>query len=224
VGRLVTPDLRGGIGVFGGTFDPIHIAHLAVAEAARDTLGLDRVLFIPAGQPPHKAGRRISSAADRHAMVQAAIAGNDRFVASTIEMERAGPSYTVDTLRALQTRPDALDGREDGHPPLVLILSAEAFLELPTWHEPEAVLELAALAVAPRDGYPDAGPAFLAEHFPGISVRAVFLDGPRLRLSASDLRADAAAGRSIRYLVPDAVADYIGDHALYRDRMRTTPS
>jgi nicotinate-nucleotide adenylyltransferase len=219
----LTPDLRGGIGVFGGTFDPIHIAHLAVAETARDMLGLDHVLFIPAGQPPHKTGRRISPAADRHAMVRAAIADNDRFVVSTIEMERAGPSYTVDTLRDLRAQRDTHDGAGERRP-FVLILSAEAFLELPTWHEPEVVLQLAALAVAPRDGYPDAGPAFLADHFPGIETRAVFLDRPRLRLSASHLRADAAVGRSIRYLVPDAVADYIGDHELYRDRMRTTPS
>jgi nicotinate-nucleotide adenylyltransferase len=214
---------RGGLGVFGGTFDPIHVAHLAVAEAARDALDLERVVFIPAGQPPHKTGRRISPASDRYAMVQAAIAGNDRFTISSMEIEREGPSYTVDTLRALHAERDGRDGR-DAPGDLVLLISAEAFLELPTWHEPESVLELAALVVAPRDGYPDATPAFLAEHFPGIDARAVFLDRPRLRLSASDLRSAAAAGNSIRYLVPDAVADYIGDHALYRDRMRTSPS
>jgi nicotinate-nucleotide adenylyltransferase len=95
---------------------------------------------------------------------------------------------------------------------------------LPTWHDPAGVLALAALIVAPREGYPDAGPDFLERHFPGTAARAHFLDGPRLRLSASELRARAAAGRSLRYLVPDAVAAYIGDHALYQDPRRTARS
>jgi nicotinate-nucleotide adenylyltransferase len=202
--------LPGSVGVFGGTFDPIHIAHLAVAEAARDSLGLERVLFIPAGEPPHKSGRPITDGEQRLAMVELAIAGNDAFAASRIELDRAGPSYSVDTLEALR----------DTSPDLVLIMSAEAFDDLPTWHEPRRVLELARLAVAPRDGYPDAGPDFLMRHFPDSEVRAAFLDGPRLRISASELRAMAAAGRSLRYLVPDAVAAYIGDHGLYRSSRR----
>lgn len=212
--------LRGALGVFGGTFDPIHVAHLAVAEAALDAVGLEQVLFIPAGQPPHKVGRPISAAEDRFAMVAAAIAGNDRFASSRAELDRAGPSYTVDTLRDLRAQRLAAGASPD----LALVLSAEAFVELPTWHEPAAVLELAALIVAPRDGYPDAAPDFLDHHFPGIAARAVFLDGPRMRLSASELRARAAAGRSIRYLVPDAVAAYIGDHALYQEPRRTDRS
>jgi nicotinate-nucleotide adenylyltransferase len=205
------------LGVFGGTFDPIHLAHLAVAEAARDAFDLDQVLFMPAGIPPHKPDRPISPAHHRLAMVEAAIAGNDAFVASRMELDRGGPSYTVDTLR------DLTAGRTmDGAPlELVLILSAEAFVELPTWRDPATVLALAALAVAPRDGFPDADAAFLGRHFPGVPTNAVFLDGPRLRISASDLRARAAAGRSLRYLVPDAVAAYIGDHALYQDHRRT---
>jgi nicotinate-nucleotide adenylyltransferase len=212
-----TPDLRGATGVFGGTFDPIHLAHLAVAEAARDELGLAEVLFVPAGEPPHKAGRSISSAERRLAMVEAAIAGNPAFRVTRMEIDRHGPSYTVDTLRDLRTEPRSdAGGRE-----LVLILSAEAFVELPTWREPAAILGLAALVVAPRDGYPDAGPDFLERHFPGVPARAVFLDGPRMRLSASELRARAAVGRSLRYLVPDAVAAYISDHALYQEQRRT---
>ncbi len=103
----------------------------------------------------------------------------------------------------------------------MLILSADAFLGLRAWREPRRVLQLARLAVAPRDGYPEAGPEFLATHFPGLAERAVFLDGPRIRLSASVLRERAAAGRSLRYLVPDAVAAYIGDHGLYRTPRRT---
>jgi nicotinate-nucleotide adenylyltransferase len=207
------PDLRGALGIFGGTFDPIHVAHLAVAEAARDVVGLDRVLFIPAGEPPHKPGRSITPAADRLAMVEAAIAGNDRFAVSRMEIDRAGPSYTVDTVRTLREQAPDRD--------LALILSAEAFLELDTWHDPVAVLGLAALIVAPRDGFPEATPAFLEDHFPGVRARARFLDAPWMRLSASELRRAAGAGRSIRYLVPDAVAAYIGDHALYQDLRRT---
>jgi nicotinate-nucleotide adenylyltransferase len=149
-------------------------------------------------------------------MVAAAIAGNDGFELSRMELDRSGPSYTVDTLRDLRAARIAAGAA----PTLALVLSAEAFVELPTWHRPEQVLELAALVVAPRDGYPEAAPDFLERHFPGVAARAVFLDGPRMRLSASDLRARAAAGRSLRYLVPDAVAAYIGDHALYQDPRR----
>ena len=211
---VTTPDLRNALGVFGGTFDPIHLAHLAVAESARDAAGLAEVWFIPAGSPPHKRNVSISPAEARLAMVEAAIAGNPAFRASRIELDRPGPSYTVDTLRELRAGSD----RE-----LALIVSAEAFLELPTWHDPAGVLAAAALIVAPRDGYPEASPAFLDAHLPGVAARVMFLDGPRLRLSASELRARAAAGRSLRYLVPDAVAAFIGDHALYQVPRRIQP-
>ena len=198
---------RGAIGVLGGTFDPIHIAHLAIAEEARETLGLDKVLFMPAAMPPHKVDRPVSDPAHRLAMLELAIADNPAFEASRIELERSGPSYTVDTLETLASEP--------AEP--VLIMSAEAFRDLRTWRRPERILELARIAVVPRDGFPDANRAFLAEHFPGFEDRATFLTGPRLRLSASELRDRAANGRSLRYLVPDAVAAYIGDHALYSD-------
>jgi nicotinate-nucleotide adenylyltransferase len=203
--RVTGSELGGALGVFGGTFDPIHIAHLAVAEAARDDLGLGRVLFVPAGDPPHKRDRRITPAHHRLAMVEAAIRDAPAFGVSRLEIDRAGPSYTVDTLEALVERP------------LALILSADAFRQLPTWHRPERILELATLVVAPRDGSPDADPSFLSAAFPDVAARVTVLDGPRLRLSASELRARAAAGRSLRYLVPDAVASYIGDHGLYQD-------
>ncbi len=200
------PIVPGSLGIFGGTFDPIHLAHLAVAEAARDALGLERVLFIPVHEPPHKRGQQVTDAVHRLAMVELAIAGNPAFGTSRIEIDRPGPSYTADTLESLAAE----------NPDLTLIVSVEAFVGLPTWHEPRRVLELARLAVAPRDGYPDADTGFLAEHFPETPARVVFLDGPRLRLSASELRTRAATGRSLRYLVPDAVAGYIGDHGLYR--------
>jgi len=203
------PVQPGSVGVLGGTFDPVHVGHLAVAEEAREALGLERILFVPAAMPPHKVDRPVSAPSHRFAMVELAIAGNTAFEASRIELDRTGPSYTVDTLERL-----APEWRE-----LVLILSAEAFRDLRTWRRPERILELARLAVVPREGYPDASRAFLAEHFPGFEDRAVFLPGPRLWLSASELRERAANGRSLRYLVPDAVATYIGDHALYSDAL-----
>ena len=212
--------VAGSLGVLGGTFDPIHVAHLALAQEAAESLGLERVLFVPAGSPPHKPGVAVAPGADRLAMVRLAIAGNERFEVSRIELDRAGPSYTVDTLEALAAgrRSEFADNGSTGG--ITLILSADAFLGLRDWHEPQRVLALARLAVAPRDGYPEAGPDFLETWFPDQAGRAVFLDGPRLRLSASFLRERAAAGRTLRYLVPDAVAAYIGDHGLYRSPRR----
>jgi nicotinate-nucleotide adenylyltransferase len=214
------PIVAGSIGVFGGTFDPIHVAHLAVAQEGVEALGLERVLFVPAGRPPHKPGQRITAGHHRLAMVELAIAGNDRFAVDRRELDRPGPSYTVDTLEALQ----AAGVARGAAPALTLILSAEAFLDLPTWNDPRRVLELACVAVAPRDGYPGASVAFVEEHFPDRVDRVTFLDGPRLRLSATELRERAAAGRTLRYLVPDAVAAYIDDHALYRNPRRTETS
>ena len=208
------------LGVFGGTLDPIHVAHLAVAEAARDALGLERVLFIPNRQPPHKPDQAVTPAVDRLAMVRAAIADNPAFEASAIEIDRDGPSYTSDTLEAL--RAERLAAGESGE--LAMILSVEALAGLATWHEPARVLELATLVVVPRDGSPDVDAATIARLVPGAEARVVMLDGPRMRLSASDIRARAAAGRSLRYLVPDAVAAYIGDHALYQHIRRDPPS
>jgi nicotinate-nucleotide adenylyltransferase len=204
------------MGVFGGTFDPIHVAHLAVAEAARDALGLERVLFIPNRQPPHKPDQLVTPAEDRVAMVRAAIADNPAFELSTMEVDRDGPSYTADTLEAL--RSERLAAGEGGD--LALILSVEALASLATWHQPERVLALAQLVVAPRDGYPNVGPDAIGRLVPGATPRIVMLDGPRMRLSASEIRTRAAAGRSLRYLVPDAVAAYIGDHGLYKPPRR----
>ncbi|MFP5343265.1 MAG: nicotinate-nucleotide adenylyltransferase [Candidatus Limnocylindria bacterium] len=198
--------LDGALGVFGGTFDPIHVAHLAVAEGVRDALGLRRVLFVPAATAPHKTDRPVSPGADRLAMVRLAIADNAAFEASPIELEREGLSYTIDTLRALTAAAHAAGD----DPRLALILSAEAYADFATWRDPDAIRALATLVVVPRDGYPDVAPE------PGMVV----LDGPRVRLSASELRSRARAGRSLRYLVPDAVAAYIGDHGLYQDHRR----
>ena len=208
--RAIVP---GSIGVFGGTFDPIHNAHLAVAQAAAEACGLERVLFIPAARPPHKPDAVISTAADRVAMIELAIAGNDRFAVDRLELERDGPSYTVDTLEALHSRGDAN---------VSLILSAEAFRQLPTWHDAPRIAELAWFIVAQRDGYPDPDPVAMGARLPQLIDHVTVLDWPRLRLSATELRDQAAAGRSLRYVVPDAVAAYIGDHGLYRNHRRST--
>lgn len=201
----------GTVGMLGGTFDPIHLGHLAVADEAREALGLERILFVPAGRPPHKAGRPITPAPDRLAMVELAIAGNPAFSVSSVELDRPGPSYTADTVAALLDGPDAPSE-------VTVILSVELFGTLATWHEPERLLRLARVAVAPRAGHRPAGRSFMAEHFPGLEDRVTFLDGPHLGVSGTDIRARAAVGRSIRYLVPPAVAAYIGDHDLYTAR------
>jgi nicotinate-nucleotide adenylyltransferase len=202
----------GSVGVLGGTFDPIHIGHLAAAEEVREALGLERVLFVPAGIPPHKPDRLITAPHHRLAMVELAIAGNPAFEVSRVELDRTGPSYTVDTL-------ETLSGGVDGGPPreLTLILSAESFRGLPSWQQPQRLLALARVAIVPRGGLAPPGKGWLEEHFPGVEARIVELDAPRLRLSATEIRARVAAGRSIRYLVPDAVIRYIVDHDLYRD-------
>jgi nicotinate-nucleotide adenylyltransferase len=193
------------LGVMGGTFDPVHLGHLAVAEEAREVLDLQRILFVPAGQPPHKPAGEVTPVEHRLAMVDLAIADNPAFELSRIEVDRAGLSYTVDTLEALAATGDRL----------TVILSAETFAELPSWHEPERLFAAARVAVAPRWGYPAPDPGWLAATFPGREDRVSYLEGPRLGVSSTALRARVAAGRSIRYLVPEPVAAYIAANNLY---------
>jgi nicotinate-nucleotide adenylyltransferase len=199
------PVTRRTVGMMGGTFDPVHVGHLVVAETVREALALDRVLFVPAGVPPHKPASEVSAVADRVAMVELATAGNEAFELSRVEVDRPGPSFTVDTVERL-----ALD--DD----VVVILSAETFRELPTWHEPERLFDAARVAVVPREGYSAPDPAWLGATFPGREGRVTYVKAPHLGLSSTAIRARVAAGRSIRYVVPDAVATYIADHHLYR--------
>lgn len=198
-------------GILGGTFDPIHHAHLAIAERTRETLDLAGVVFVPAAQNPLK-DVRPSPATDRAAMVELAISGNEHFRVSRIELEREGPSYTVDTLEAFHA-----DGRYagGGRPDPVLIVSMEAVKGLPRWRRVERILELCRVAVVPRRGYEPPAPGWYEATFPGRGSRFVTLDGPDLGHSATEIRALAAAGRSIRYLVPDPVADWIERRSLY---------
>jgi nicotinate-nucleotide adenylyltransferase len=202
------PIVPGSVGILGGTFDPIHHGHLVIAEEAREALGLERVLLVPAAEPPHKPDSVVTPAGHRLAMVELAVAGNPAFAVSGIEVERGGPSYTVETLETLLRQ-----GVSDPW----FILSAEALAGFPAWRRPDRILELCRLAVVPRGNHDALDAAWVREHFPGREERIAFLAGPLLPISGSVVRRRAAAGRSVRYLVPDAVARYIADHALYTE-------
>lgn len=194
------------LGLFGGTFDPIHLGHLIVAEEIRHALALDRVLFVPAGQPPHKRGQAISPAADRVAMTRLAIADNPAFELCLIDVERAGPSFTAELLAEVtRWRPGA---------DLYFIMGEDSLAELPTWHAPERILAAARLAVATRPGA-TADLARLERLLPGLSERVVLVPTPEIGIAARDLRRRVATGRPIRYQVPAAVEEYIRARGLY---------
>lgn len=204
----------GRLGILGGTFDPVHLGHLALAEEVRETLGLARVVFLPAGDPWQKGGTGVTPGAVRYALVERAIADNPGFAASRLEIDRTGPTYTAETLAQIADAERA-EGRD---PDLCFILSAEALAGLATWRDPDRVLALARLAVVPRAEDAEdlaAAAARFAADFPGLGERAVFLPGPRLAISSTLIRARVAAGRSIRYLVPETVAAAIREYALY---------
>jgi nicotinate-nucleotide adenylyltransferase len=206
------------VGILGGTFDPIHYGHLVIAEQVREALALDRVLFVPARIPPHKPDAELTPATDRAAMVELAIAGNPAFTISRIELERQGPSYTVDTLQELVDEAARRGVARD----FFFILSSEALAGLHSWHEPLRLMSLCRLAVVPRPSAPLPDTAWLESHLPagaraGAGAdRVVGVQTLPLAHSASDIRNRAAAGRSIRYLVPPAVEAYIREHRLYR--------
>jgi nicotinate-nucleotide adenylyltransferase len=199
------------VGVLGGTFDPPHIGHLWLATLAADGLGLGHVLLMPAARPPHKGRRAISNAADRVMMTRLAIGGDPGLDLSLVEMERPGPSYTIDSLAQLH----AHLGSEVG---LVLIMAADSFAEIDTWREPDRLLELAEWAVGPRPGSPMPDPGALRERYGARASRIHLLEGPSLDVSSSEIRARVAAGRPIRYLVPRAVEELIVSRGLYRRR------
>jgi nicotinate-nucleotide adenylyltransferase len=197
----------GAVGILGGTFNPPHVAHLVMAQEARDQLGLDRVLLVPAAVPPHKDVRGVDPGpAARLELCRLAAAGDPGLEVSDLELRRPGPSFTVDTLRELHER--------DPEHELTFIVGGDMAETLPSWHEPEAVLSLARLAVAERSGVRR---EVLAERLSGLAGadRIAFFDMPRLDVSSSDLRERVAAGRSIRHLVPDAVAEEIAARGYY---------
>ena len=201
------------VGILGGTFDPPHIGHLWLATLAADCLGLGHVLLMPAARPPHKGRRAISNAADRVMMTRLAIGGDPGLDLSLVEMERPGPSYTIDSLAQLRAHlGDAVE--------LVLIMAADSFAEIETWREPDRLLELAEWAVGPRPGTLMPDRAGLIDRYGPRASRIHLLEGPSLDVSSSEIRARVAAGRPIRYLVPRAVEELIVSRGLYR---RTRP-
>jgi len=196
------------IGILGGTFDPPHVGHLWIASLAADAMELDRVIFMPAPQPPHKQGRGISPIVDRLLMTRLAIGGNDLFELTTLELGRAGPSYTVDSVdELLRTYDDAA---------LFLIMSADSLAQIDTWHEPDRLLSLLEWVVGPRPGTALPDPEQLHQRFGAAAKRIHLLEGPALDVSGTAIRRRVAAGRTIRYLVPQAVEELIVERGLYR--------
>jgi len=195
------------LGILGGTFDPPHTAHLVMADQARGQLNLARVLFVPAGQPPHKLGRPVSPVEHRVAMTQLAIAGDPGFALSRVDVDRPGPHYTADMLALLHAE---YLGDE-----LHLLIGSDSLRDLLTWHEPARVIAQARLAVMRR---PDAELDLrtLGATMPKISTCVNWVEAPWLDISSSDIQRRVRAGLSIRYLVPAAVERYIIEHELYR--------
>lgn len=210
------------IAVFGGSFNPIHYGHLLLADEVLERLGLDRVLFVPAGLPPHKSPATLAPAADRYAMVRLAVAGHPRFDVSDLELRRPGPSYTVDTLEALAPGGDEL----------LLLIGSETFLDFLSWRAPRRIAQLARLVIVPRWGS-----AFDPEGAAAQKVlRAIGMEGfaraeegaappgtvlivhaTSLPISSSDLRARVRGGRSLAYRLPDTLIAYIDARGLYRE-------
>ena len=195
------------LGIMGGTFDPIHYGHLLMAEEARQAFALDRVVFVPNGRPAHKKAYAVSSPEDRYAMTLLATASNPHFRCSRMEIERPGPSYTIDTLRAFRAAYPGLDA-------LYFITGADAVLEILTWHEYDRLIEECRFIAVTR-------PGFALERMRDV-VNAEFLDRisflpiPGLEISSTDLRRRVRDGRSVKYLTPEAVEAYALQNGLYR--------
>jgi nicotinate-nucleotide adenylyltransferase len=198
------------IGIFGGTFDPVHYGHLAIAEEVYHKLKLARVVFVPAGQPPHKLGWPITPAQQRLEMLQLAVADNPHFEISLVDIQRVGPSYTVDTLRLLR--------EEWGpHVELYFIIGGDSLKDLPSWHDPAGVIAQACIVALMRPGYVEieALGQQLSRRLPGLAQRLLTLTGPRMDISSTDLRQRVRVGEPVRYQIPDAVERYMREQHLY---------
>src|SRR5512138_2678551 len=187
------------IALFGGSFDPVHHGHLIVARVALETLGLDELCFLPAREQPFKVGQHRASASDRAVMLELAIAGSPGFAVERAELERPGPSYTVDTLQTLRAREPGAE--------LTLLLGADAAAELSAWHRAAELPRLARIVVFGRPGSP----------VPASPLVARSIEVPAVDISATEVRRRVRAGLSVRYWVPDAVAEYMVRHRLYLD-------
>jgi nicotinate-nucleotide adenylyltransferase len=195
------------VGLLGGSFDPVHLGHLILAEEARCQLNLSLVYFMPAGDPPHKRDRRLAPVEQRIAMLQLAIRGNDRFAISRVDADRPGPHYTVDTVDLVrqQLRPDV---------ELFFLMGFDSLRDLPTWREPARLIATCHLVALTRHDVP-VDWAYLESKLPGIRARVTILDMPELEIASHDLRERVESGRSVRYLVPESVRLYIQGQHLY---------
>lgn len=197
------------IGILGGTFDPPHLGHLWLATLAADVIGLDRVLFMPAAQPPHKRDEVLTHPTDRLLMTRLAIAAEASFELTPIEMERDGPSYTIDSVDELE-RTYGTDAQ------LYLLMASDSLNAIDTWREPDALLERIEWVVGPRPGSRMPDRSALEERFGANASRIHLLEGPSLDVSSSEIRRRVAAGHAIRYLVPRGVEELIRQRGLYR--------
>ena len=197
------------LGVLGGTFDPIHNGHMAVADEVRKRLELDEILFIPTGQPWLKAEKPLTEAKYRTEMVRLAIADRSYYKLSTMEIDREGPSYTVDTMAELKNQ--CGNGSD-----LFFILGWDSLAELPEWREPGRIIRLCRLVAVPRPGYKRPDLKMLEKNIPGLTERVTVLDKPKVDISASDIRERVGRGQAIGGLVPEAVKRYIREKGLYR--------
>lgn len=195
------------LGVFGGTFDPVHYGHLVAAEEVRYRLRLDKVLFVPAGMPPHKLDHDITPTRHRLAMLELAIASNPGFALSRVDIDRHGPCYTVDTLALLHE--EYGPGTE-----LFFLMGMDSLADLLTWKEPERLIRLAWIVVVGRPGF-QADVDELDKVLPGAAERVCIVDTPLMEVSSSDIRQRVREGAPIRYQVPEAVEAYIRAHRLY---------
>jgi nicotinate-nucleotide adenylyltransferase len=197
------------LGILGGTFDPIHLGHLLMAEAARETLSLSRVLMVPAGDPPHKQTHYHSPAYHRRAMVEVAIADNPNLDLCVIDLERPGPHYSVDTVRLIQAR-YGLSAEQ-----CYFIIGGDSLTDLPDWHNPAGLIELCRLAVIRRPGH-ELDLELLDWQISGLTDRLDWVDMPLIGIAGTGIRARVAGGQSIRYQVLEPVRDYIEQNGLYR--------
>jgi nicotinate-nucleotide adenylyltransferase len=195
-------------GLFGGTFDPIHLGHLSVARSIQTTLKLDKVIFVPAGHPWMKAGTPVLPVKDRVAMVRLAVARRKAFELSTIEADRPGPSYAVDTMDTLRRQLGTGSG-------LFFLLGSDALMDIAKWKEPQRLIQLCQLVAFGRPGCQLLRMEALEAAVPGVSKRVIFVEVPQVDIRATDIRRRVAEGRSIQRLVPRAVERYILEHGLY---------